>query len=406
DKQNPFAIGSKIKVYKGRTVFYRELSPSRGFQSSVDHKLLIGVGTTKAVDSLVITWPDHSRTSYTNPSLNQLHVLTKPPARGKQFQETPPAAGAVFTDLSGMFNKHQEDEYVDFYYERNLPQMLSRGGPRIATGDVNADGLEDIYIGGGRGQLRLLYLQTPQGRFIKKTEQAFAAYQDFEDAALLFFDADGDKDLDLFIGAGGNRSGVGSREMQHRLFFNDGKGNFTINTLSFPNNDMNIGAAAAHDYDTDGDVDLFIGGRSVPYAYGVSAQSVLYENNGSGIFKDVTPSVNKYLHTIGMVTSALWADVAGDKTKELIVSGEWMTTRIFTVSNKTLMELPRTGLENLHGWWQSLTTADVNNDGALDLVIGNIGENFYLKPGPTKPAKLWIADYDNNGERESFFTQT
>lgn len=296
-----------------------------------------------------------------------------------------------------------EDDQVDFYYERNLPEMLSREGPHVATGDVNGDGLEDLYIAGARDQPGQLYLQTADGKFLKKEEALFEQYQGFEDVAVLFFDADKDGDLDLFLGAGGNNMQAGAREIQHRLYKNDGKGNFSIDVKAFPLNNMNIAVAAANDFDGDGDEDLFVGSRSVPFVYGQLPQSYLYQNDGQGHFRDVTPPV---LASAGMLTGAVWVDVVGDPRKELLVTGEWMPTRVFSFQQGKWEERKNTGLEALNGWWQSLAAGDVNGDGKQDLIIGNIGENFYLRPNKEAPVKLWVRDFDGNGIMDQFLTRT
>ncbi|HEX2607024.1 MAG TPA: VCBS repeat-containing protein, partial [Flavisolibacter sp.] len=338
---NPFAVGSKIKVYKGKEVFYREIAPTRGFQSSMDYTQVIGLGNRTSVDSLVVTWPTGTTTSIVQPAINKVHVIRENEAR-MPFLSTP-VVQPIFDTLASRFDKHEEDDYVDFYFERNLPELLSREGPHMAKGDVNGDGLEDVYIGGAKDQAGQLYLQTPSGGFVKKEQGVFEQYKDFEDVATLFFDADKDGDLDLFIGAGGNSIRPGSRELQHRLYKNDGKGNFTIDTRAFPNNDMNIAVAVAHDFDGDGDQDLFVGSRSVPFQYGATPQSYLYQNDGSGHFTDITPEA---LKGVGMVTSAVWSDVTGDQRKELIVTGEWMATRVFGWNGKSFTEQAHTGLEN------------------------------------------------------------
>jgi hypothetical protein len=412
---NTFAVGSKIQVYKGGQVYYRELIPSRGFQSSMDYKQVIGLGASTSVDSMVVLWPDRTSTTYSRPELNRVHYLQQPGAgsgggssRTVHATTTDSLGTAAANTLlqpvaSASFAMHREDDYVDFYYERNLPRMLSREGPCAATGDVNGDGLEDLYIGGAKGSPGQLFFQNRAGGFVPQAQEVLGLYQDLEDVAVLFFDADGDRDLDLFIGAGGNNVQPGNREIQHRLYLNNGRGVFSIDTKAFSSNNMNISVAVASDYDGDGDQDLFVGGRSVPYAYGQTPQSYLYQNDGRGHFTDVAPPA---IGAAGMVTGAVWADVAGDKRAELIVTGEWMSTRIFSYSSKGWQELKGSGLEGLFGWWQSLAATDVNGDGVTDLVIGNVGENFYLRPDAGRPVKLWMADFDGSGTAEGFLTRT
>jgi enediyne biosynthesis protein E4 len=400
---NNFAIGSKIKIYKDRQVFLREVVPSRGFQSSMDYKQVIGLGKFTAVDSMIISWPDRTYTKLVNPAINKVHYISQVNTLRAPLQKAETKASSLFTVVPSPFEKQKEDEYIDFYYERNLPEMLSREGAHIAKGDVNGDALEDIYIGGAMGQQGQLFLQTPDGNFAKKQQAVFSQFQDFEDVAVLFFDADRDKDLDLFIGSGGNNVRPGQRETEHRLYKNDGQGNFTIDVAAFPGNYMNIAVAAANDFDGDGDEDLFVGSRSVPFFYGQVPQSYLYLNDGQGHFRDIAPPL---IGNIGMVTSALWSDVTGDGRKELIITGQWMPTRVFSFTNKAFTEIKNTGLENLFGWWQSMAAADVNADGKQDLVIGNIGENFYLKPNASSPVRLWVADFDNNGSMDQFLTRT
>jgi hypothetical protein len=308
-------------------IFIREVSSFAWISIVVDYKQVIGL-ENKQVDSMIVIWPDRSYSKYGHPELNKVHVVQQPSQVGSWASEQEQTLSSVLLDtMPVVMDKHAEDDYIDFYYERNLPELLSREGPHLAKGDVNGDGLEDVYIGGARDQPGQLYLQTEKG-FVKKEEPVFKQYADFEDVAVLFFDADGDGDLDLFIGAGGNNERTGSRELQHRLYKNDGKGNFEIDTRAFPNNYMNISVAVANDYDEDGDIDLFIGSRSVPYAYGITPQSYLFQNDGSGHFTDV--GLGTDLSKAGMITGAAWADVTGDGKKELVMTGEWMSTRIFS----------------------------------------------------------------------------
>ena len=400
---NRFAVGSQLRLYKDGQVYSREVVPSRGFQSSMDYRQIIGLGKLTAVDSLVITWPDRTMTRIDHPVLNKAYTFNKATMACTASAPQGVMASTLLQPVPLTMDKHSEDDYVDFYYERNLPELVSREGPHIAKGDVNGDGLEDVYICGAKDQPGQLYLQNKAGGFTKKDQPLFHQYADFEDVAALFFDADHDGDLDLFLGAGGNTEHPGSRTLQHRLYLNDGQGNFQIDLTSFLNNDMNISVAVAGDVDGDGDLDLFVGGRSVPFAYGAVPQSYLYQNDGRGHFKDVTPP---QLSRLGLVTSAAWADVNGDRKAELIVAGEWMTPRIFSFNKGRVEELKNTGLEDKWGWWRGLAVSDLNGDGHADLILGNIGENFYLRPDATHPVRLWVTDFDGNGTPDQFLTRT
>jgi enediyne biosynthesis protein E4 len=405
--ENSFAIGSKIKVYKDAQIFYRELVPSRGFQSSMDYKQIFGLGKLTRVDSMVVTWPNGSQTRFDHPAINQVYKISETVQPAVPFTEEKIPDSTLFSLVKSNFDKHEEDNNIDFYYEHNVPKMLSREGPKAAVGDVNGDGLDDVYIGGTSVHPGQLYLQTKDGKFEKKDEPGFAFFKEFEDEAVLFFDADHDGDLDLFIGPGGNNSQPMSREMQNRLFKNDGHGNFTIDPAAFANNlnGVNTGVAVDYDFNHDGFPDLFVGGRSVPREYGNAPTSFLYLNDGKGHFTDIAASKNPDIAHIGMVTGACWANISGGADKDLVIAGEWMTPRIFSFKKDHFEEL-KTNLSNLSGWWESIAAADLNGDGKTDLILGNIGENFYLRPDSAKPVKLWVNDYDKNGNMDNILSRT
>jgi hypothetical protein len=401
--KNTFAIGSTVKVYIDTQVLTREIIPSRGFQSSMDYKIVIGIGTNIRIDSMVIQWPDKSCSKYDNPIINKQYSLNEVKEKKYTCALDKVLPGTTyFIQEESNFEKHTEDDYVDFYYERNLIKMLSREGPKATTADVDGDGLVDVFIGGTNGHPGQLYLQTTEAKFIKKEEQAFLQYTDFEDVAVLFFDCDNDNDPDLLIGPGGNNNPVGSRQLQLRLFKNDGKGNFKLDVTAFPVNNSNISVAIANDFDNDGDLDLFVGGRNVVQQYGLPPSSYLFVNDGTGRFTDL-PGVKNTIGNIGMVTDAAWADIQGDTQKELIIVGEWMTPRIFHYHNNSFAEI-ETNLKEMFGWWQSVSIADMNSDGRPDLILGNVGENFYLRPDQNNPVKQWINDFDNNGIIDKILT--
>jgi hypothetical protein len=408
DDKNTFAIGSSVKVYTGNQVISREVIPSRGFQSSVDYKLIIGLGQAQKLDSIVITWPNRGTSKYEGLAIDTVHTVMPTAMKvintvNTSVLQKPMAP--MFEPVTHNFEKHQEDDHIDFYYERNIPRLLSREGPKAAVGDVNGDGLPDIYIGGAAGHAGQLYLHTPTGGFIKKQEKIFNQVADFEDVAVLFFDCDNDNDLDLFVGAGGNNVPENQRQLQHRLYINDGKGNFDINSTAFPSNNMNISTIAANDFDGDGDIDLFVGALNVPYNYGVSPVSYLYVNDGKGNFTDIAKGRNPDIANIGMVTGAVWTDLTGDKKKDLVIVGEWMAPRIFSYVDGRFKEV-NTDLSDLFGWWKSVAATDIDGDGDEDLVLGNMGENFYLHPGRQHPVKMWINDFDENGTIEKIITRS
>jgi enediyne biosynthesis protein E4 len=408
DDKNKFAIGSKIKIYERNQVLSREVMPSRGFQSSMDYKIIIGLGKVTQIDSMFIQWPDLTFSKYLHPDINKVYKLKK--SEEKRYVSSsikrPVHYNTMFDSVKNNFEKHTEDDYVDFFYERNIPRMLSREGPNAAVGDVNGDGLEDVFIGGTVGHPGQLYLQKENGKFVKKEEKSIGQFIDFEDVAVLLFDCDKDGDLDLLICPGGNNVLANSRQLQLRLFKNDGKGNFELDAEAFPLNNANISVAAACDFDNDGDLDLFVGGRSVPHEYGIAPSSYIFVNDGKGHFADIAKTRNPEIANIGMVTGAAWADVGGDSQKELIIVGEWMAPRIFSYnkSTKNFRELQNTNLQNLYGWWQTVTVADINGDGKQDLLFGNIGKNFYLRPDIDHPVKLWVGDFDQNGITDKILT--
>ncbi len=404
--KNKFAIGSKVQLYRGNEILLRELFPSRGFQSSVDYKLLFGLGDKLDVDSVMITWPDRKTTKMVNPAINRVYNLDEATSTtiledSKSFN----VSQTIFSPAVSHFEKHTEGDFVDFYNERLTPRIFSREGPKVATADVDGDGLTDMYIGAAENKTGRLYLQNATGGFVEKDIDVSKKNAGTDDVAILFFDYDKDGDMDLLIGPGGNNHPVYSVELELRLYNNDGKGGFEPVTAAFPSIGMNIATAIANDFNNDGYPDLFIGARSYPGTYGKDPKCYLFVNDGKGHFNDIAVTKNPDIANIGMVSGAVWEDVAGDKQKELIIVGEWMAPRVFSFSKDRFLEI-KTNLNNKFGWWQSIAVADVNNDGRQDLILGNIGENFYLNPTEAKPAKLWMNDYDKNGDLDKMMTYT
>lgn len=398
---NRFAVGSKIIVYQGENILSRQVNPARGFQSSVDYHTIIGLGS-ETIDSVRIIWPDRRITRLSSLQSDSTYTIEQVNTEAPSLIAPSTTTDALMQPFRQSFKKHQEDDYVDFYDERNIFLMLSREGPKAAIADVNGDGNEDILIGAAAGSPATLYLQEAGG-FRQSVQNVFEEIAIAEDDALHFMDFDGDGDVDLFIGSGGNKSRPGDLALKNRLLINDGKGNFRLLSAAIPGDQANTSVLISEDFNEDGRPDLFIGSRNTPFDYGTSPASYLLMNNGPNGFTDIAKG--SPLENCGMVRAAQWADLDGDGNKELIVVGDYMYPMVFAI-NENKVQLKSSGLENYTGFWQSLAIADIDNDGDPDLVLGNFGENFLLRPDSSSPVKLWINDYDGNGKADKVLSRT
>ncbi|MDH7447930.1 VCBS repeat-containing protein [Aquimarina sp. 2201CG14-23] len=395
--KNTFAIGSVVEIYIEKEVLRQELIPTRGFQSSIDYIMTIGLGKTKKVDSIRAIYPNGKSELLQNITLNSQVELDQKNANEK-YQYTSTSDNKYFEEVAHILEEHKEDPYVDFDYEGLIYKMQSREGPALAIADINGDGNEDVFIGGAYNQTGKLYTQNASG---KLSLTSFETEEFFEDTTAIFEDIDGDNDLDLVIGSGGNFKGARTGV---RSYVNDGLGNFSRGNIIKPTN-TNISKLAAYDYDQDGDIDIFVASHSILGVYGVSPQSYFLENDGSGNFIDVTASKIPEAKNIGMITDAVWQDIDGDHKKDLIIVGEWMSPKVFT-NNNSRLSLIKTTLDNVSGWFNTVEPVDVDKDGDVDLVLGNRGLNSIYQCSEEYPSKMYINDFDNNGTVEQIITQT
>ncbi len=400
--QNTKAIGAKVELFCGDQIISRQQNPARGFQSSTEYVLTFGLDDFAQIDSLRIIYPNRKMTVMQNVKPNRTLQL----AQRDAVRDIPPPATlpkTLFRQAEVPFELPIENDYEDFYGEKNIPVKLSAEGPKAAVGDVNGDGLEDVFICGAKDQPGQLYLQKA-GQFVATRQAVMERFARFEDTACTFFDADGDGDLDLYVGSGGNEYQTGAQELMDRLYANDGRGNFSIGSLKLPNHSMNTAVARPYDFDGDGDLDLFVGSRSYPKQYGLTPPSYLYENDGQGKFKDISPLFGDKL-ALGMVRDAAWIDLTGQGKKVLVVAGDWMAPVALLVQ-KNKVEHISLGLENLSGFWGSIAFADLDNDQDVDLVLGNIGENFGLTIDQNSPMKIYLGDFDKNQTLDKVLTKT
>ncbi|MES2645892.1 MAG: VCBS repeat-containing protein [Bacteroidota bacterium] len=400
---NSQAYGVKAQLVTGNTSQYLELFPVRSYQSSIAQELIFHYPAKDSIHNLVIDWPSGKQSF---PVINKADtILTiNEPAEIAVFK---PAANTqkLFTDItavSGLKYRHTENDFVDFRDEVLLPYQLSKQGPALAKADVNGDGLEDVFIGGAIGQTAALFLQTNDNKFIQVSNGAWLADSVCEDVHAVFFDADNDGDTDLYVVSGGNEYGDDSPEYADRLYLNDGKAHFSKSMDALPAMLHSKQVAAAADFDLDGDIDLFVGGSSVPGSFPIAAPSYLLRNDskkGTVKFTDITLEVCPFLQKPGMVTAAQWVDMDKDQLPELVIAGDWMPVMIFK-NNKTSFEniSVSSGLQNLNGMWSSLEAADVDGDGDRDLILGNCGYNDqFSKANKDRPLQLFVNDFDDNG---------
>lgn len=402
---NTMAIGTNIKVNDGNSNYYIQQQPIRGFQSSMDLRPHLGLPSNSPVD-IEITWPNGNISLLENIAVNQIISVSQ-----TKTQKTNPKAinpihsKELFKRLDNNLEfTHNENLFIDFNRNRLLPHMLSTPGPKIINGDINGDGLDEIFVPGAKDSKSTLFYWNDQSLI---QDDKFTLMNDFESETIepLFFDADSDGDLDLYTANGGIEFSKFIPYLSDKIYFNDGNGNFSQSELELPTNSkfFNSSTVEASDIDKDGDMDLFVGERLISDSYGLPGSGVILLNNGKGSFKDLTSINAPELEDIGMITDAIFVDIDNDNDEDLIVIGEFMGINILLNENG-IFRLSRSELSNYKGWWQSIQSGDFNGDGLLDLVVGNHGLNSRFSASKEFPIRLYVNDFDLNDQLDPVLT--
>jgi len=410
DQGNLMGYGAKIEgLYSNGERFYYENTPYRGYLSSVEPVAHIGLGTKRKLKEIRIIWPNDRMQVIKNPGMDK--ILTVSMASAKEpYRTLFDAEKPIVKDISEELNLvdlHNEYDFIDYNYQNLMPFKLSQLGPGLSAGDVNGDGLEDFFQGGAKFYSGIFYLQDPAGKFhAKPLEKDISLPKKLgEDLGSLLVDFDQDGDLDLYIARGGNEDKVGAASFQDVIYINDGKGNFSLHTTALPVFTESNAAVRASDFDHDGDLDLFVAGRNVPFQYPKSTTSRLLKNEsvkGHIKFVDVTQTIARDLMNVGLVCDGIWSDYDGDGWQDLIIAGEFSDIKILKNAHGRLTPLQQTGLEGISGIWTSLASGDFDHDGDMDYVAGNMGKNTLLRANAKQPVDIWHGDLDGNGVYDLF----
>tara|TARA_R110002050_G_scaffold177889_1_gene311086 strand:- start:46569 stop:49916 length:3348 start_codon:yes stop_codon:yes gene_type:complete len=405
--KNTYAIGSKVSLYqKGEVQILREM-PSRGFQSSVDPVLNFGLKYQTQIDSIIVEWPTGKTSKTQNIAANQKIEIVESKNQIQAVKATTNKGSHLGFELitvpGGEIGSlvHTENNFSDFDRDGMVFQMSSTEGPKMTLADVNGDGLEDVFLCGAAGFESQLFLQTEQGRLLLKANAGFEEDKRSEDVDALFFDADQDGDQDIYVVSGGNEYPNTSSALGDRLYLNDGKGFFTKSGQTLPTSSYeSTSCVIAKDYDDDGDLDLFVGVRLRNRNYGIPQNGYILQNNGKGVFKNVTMEIAPGLKELGMIKDAVWSDFNNDGKQDLIVIGEWMAIQLFQQTEIGFDKIDMDGVSTLSGWWNTIEAVDLDNDGDDDYLVGNHGLNSRFKATDDKPIACYINDFDQNGTIE------
>ncbi|MFD2100473.1 VCBS repeat-containing protein [Flagellimonas iocasae] len=406
NERNRNAIGAKVKVITDTNMQYQELFLSRGYQSSVSPTLNFGIGDQMNIKRIEITWSDGRMTVDENITANQTLTFNQEDSKPKT-NELQYAFSNNFQRINpenlGIPYRHQENEFNDFSKQVLLPQKQSQPGPAFDVADVNNDGLQDLFLGGALNQPGKFYIQNKNGTFENLNQSIFEMDSIYEDVGAHFFDADSDQDLDLYVTSGGYELDEGSSLLQDRLYLNDGKGNFTKSDR-LPRFFSNTKAIQSFDYDSDGDLDLFVGGTMIPGKYPLPSPSYVLENTGSQ-FIDVTESVAPNFKNLGIINEFLFSDYDQDGDKDLVVVGEWMPITIFNNTNGFFSKTELKGFDETSGWWSTIAEIDFDQDGDLDYFVGNLGGNNKFHPSIEKPLHVYGTNLGDDSNYDMFLSK-
>ncbi|MEO1624421.1 MAG: VCBS repeat-containing protein, partial [Bacteroidota bacterium] len=396
---NREGIGAVVRLWAGQQMQHYQHHLHRGYESSMSRQIHFGLGQAQRVDSIEVCWPDGQCQWLKDQAVNQQLLIAYQPTH--VHSQAPSKHAALFEEVSeekGLRFTQKEDPFVDFKVQALLPHQHSLGGPGMAVGDVNGDQLDDVFVGGAAGFGGRLFLQRADGQFEERPSHTDSVY---EDMGCLLFDVEGDGDLDLYVVSGGSSFPKRTAAYQDRLYLNDGTGHFQQAENALPQMWTSGSCVNAADFDRDGDLDLFVGGRILPGAYPMPTNSYLLRNDsrpGQAVqFVDATAELLPDLQDVGLVSAQLWTDYDADGWPDLLLAGEWMPMQFFHNQNGRFVPAEVSGLDHSHGWWNSLQKGDFDRDGDIDYLAGNLGLNSHLKSSVEEPVCIYAKDYDKNG---------
>ena len=401
-KNNQIPIGARVHVKVNGQYQMQELNLSRGYLSSVSPRIHFGIGTSTQIDEIMVEWTDGTHSKIEKSKVNTYNVIAyNDQVKFKKESKRENIVKRFETITQKEPFNHDENRFNDFKDEVLLPHKNSTLGPALAVGDLNNDKLEDYIVGGAIGQPTALYIQQKNGAFTKVKVPVFEENKIYEDLGIQIFDADNDGDQDIYIASGGNEFDEGSKAYEDRFYENKGNLVFDRNKKAIPNISISGLEVSVNDFDQDGDLDLFVGGRLSPKKYPYPASSIILENQSSeGLIKFVNVTDKKLikLNDIGLVTTSKWVDIDGDSWEDLILAGEWMSVRFFKNNlGKNFTEVTDQVFKtDYHGWWYDLEKGDFDNDGDIDLVLGNLGLNYKYQASEEKPFRIYLNDFDKN----------